>query len=459
MIQREVSRNAADRYIAGMYWFRRPLLTIVVPVFNVERFLPGCLESIRRQRFTDYECLLIDDGSTDGSGEICNQYVYRDRRFRAFHTKNRGLSEARNYGTTLAQGMYLTYVDADDLVESGYLQDLYSVMMASGADIVCVQEREEVECGARAACAQEREEVVCGARAACAQERDKAVRGDNTACAFKREEIIETTGTRTAIKRKFVKTQRGVLSACIRDLKESACHNSGIRTHENGIRTTGRKMPRGCNESARKARKRFPDYTLLSRWLALWFCIRGHSDVPLISAWGKLYRTEFAQQFFFPRGRNYEDLAETWQMVLHADKVAFCPNRDYVYRLREGSITHTKTLRNLYDYVWALERRSEGLKGNREAGQEGSRFGYFFGTVSEILRFPGFYLDHVYDALPIVDLYYRNIHAKPFGRVICRVYRFGMKHKAEMWKVRTLKRRINHLLTGAPLGEGPSSGS
>lgn len=376
MIQREVSRNAADRYIAGMYWLRRPILTIVVPVFNVERFLPSCLDSIRGQRFTDFECLLIDDGSTDGSGEICNQYACRDRRFRVFHTKNQGLSEARNYGTTLAQGLYLTYVDADDLVETGYLQDLYNVMKASGADIVCVQEREEVVCG------------------------------NNAACRKNREKIRKAPGTQVK---------------CVR--------------------------------------RRQPEYIFLPRWLALWFCIRGHSDVPLISAWGKLYRTEFAQQFFFPRGRNYEDLAETWQMVLHADRVAFCPNRDYVYRLREGSITHTKTLRNLYDYVWALERRSEGLKGNREAGQEGSRFGYLVGTASEILRFPGFYLDHIRDGLPIVDLYYRNIHAKPFGRVICRVYRFGMKHKAEMWKIRTLKRRINHLLTGAPLGEGPSSDS
>lgn len=423
MMQESFGMNAAERYIAGMYWFRRPILTIVVPVFNVAGFLDSCLESIRGQRFTDYECLLIDDGSTDGSGEICNRYACRDRRFRVFHTKNRGLSEARNYGTTLAQGLYLTYVDADDLIETSYLEDLYNVMKASGADIVCVQEREEAACADHAACTRG-----CG-------------------------EIREASGAQTC------KSGNGRVKHSPKALHMGSGWNESHHTlsGENlseTVRKTVRKAGRVFGREIR-TRRRQPEYIFLPRWLALWFCIRGHSDVPLISAWGKLYRTEFAQQFFFPRGRNYEDLAETWQMVLHADRVAFCPYRDYVYRLREGSITHTKTLRNLYDYVWALESRSEGLKGNREEGQEGSRFGYLVGTASEILRFPGFYLDHIRDGLPIVDLYYRNIHAKPFGRVICRVYRFGMKHKAMMWKVRTLKRRVNHLLTGAPLGEGP----
>lgn len=90
------------------------LLSIIIPVYNVEKYLHNCISSILRQRFTDYELLLIDDGSTDTSGEICDRCAAEDPRIRVFHEKNGGPSRARNIGLKAAEGQYVQFVDADD---------------------------------------------------------------------------------------------------------------------------------------------------------------------------------------------------------------------------------------------------------------------------------------------------------------------------------------------------------
>ena len=91
-----------------------PLITIIVPVYNTEAYLPRCLDSILGQSFTDYELLLVDDGSTDGSGAICDAYAEKDGRIRVFHKDNRGVSSARNFGLKEAKGTWVCFVDADD---------------------------------------------------------------------------------------------------------------------------------------------------------------------------------------------------------------------------------------------------------------------------------------------------------------------------------------------------------
>ena len=89
-------------------------ISIIVPVYNTEKYLTRCLDSILGQSFTDFELLLIDDGSTDGSGLICDSYADRDRRIRVFYKKNGGVSSARNLGIDKAQGEWLYFVDSDD---------------------------------------------------------------------------------------------------------------------------------------------------------------------------------------------------------------------------------------------------------------------------------------------------------------------------------------------------------
>lgn len=113
-----------------------PLVSIVIPVFNVERHLRQCLDSVLRQTLKEWECICIDDGSPDGSGAILDEYGNRDARFKIIHQRNRGVSAARNLGIKLASAPYLTFIDSDDWVEDDALESLLSAMKESCADMV-----------------------------------------------------------------------------------------------------------------------------------------------------------------------------------------------------------------------------------------------------------------------------------------------------------------------------------
>ncbi len=95
--------------------------SIIVPVYNAETTLERCVKSILQQEFGDFELLLIDDGSTDKSGEICNQFATKDCRVKVAHQNNKGVSGARNLGLELAQGKRILFIDSDDYVENDYI--------------------------------------------------------------------------------------------------------------------------------------------------------------------------------------------------------------------------------------------------------------------------------------------------------------------------------------------------
>ena len=103
-----------------------PLVSIIVPVYNAEKYLNRCVDSILSQAMTDFELLLIDDGSKDESGRICDEYAAKDARVRVFHKPNGGVSSARNLGLDNAKGKWITFVDADDRCSCNYLEHLLS---------------------------------------------------------------------------------------------------------------------------------------------------------------------------------------------------------------------------------------------------------------------------------------------------------------------------------------------
>ena len=98
-----------------------PKISVIVPVYNVEQYLPRCIDSILAQTFTDFELLLIDDGSTDNSGKVCDEYARKDSRIRVFHKKNGGVSSARNTGLDNAHGEWVAFVDSDDTLDVDFL--------------------------------------------------------------------------------------------------------------------------------------------------------------------------------------------------------------------------------------------------------------------------------------------------------------------------------------------------
>lgn len=115
---------------------KKPGISVIVPVYNAEKYLSKCLDSILNQTFTDFELLLIDDGSSDNSGIICDEYAIKDPRILVFHKENGGVSSARNVGTIHARGVYSIHVDSDDWIEEEMLGCLYRKAVAEDADIV-----------------------------------------------------------------------------------------------------------------------------------------------------------------------------------------------------------------------------------------------------------------------------------------------------------------------------------
>ena len=115
-------------------------VSIGVPVYNVEEYLRECLNSIMNQTFKDFEVIMVDDGSTDNSFNICQEYVARDNRFKLFHQENKGLAGARNTCLKYMKGEYINWVDSDDVVDYNYLERLLEVQEKTSADIIrCVR--------------------------------------------------------------------------------------------------------------------------------------------------------------------------------------------------------------------------------------------------------------------------------------------------------------------------------
>ena len=112
-----------------------PLITVIVPVYNVEKYLKKCVDSIINQSYQNLEIILVDDGSTDNSGAICDRYVEQDNRIVVVHKENGGLSDARNAALDIAKGEYIVLVDSDDYVTKDYVSYMYSLLFENSADI------------------------------------------------------------------------------------------------------------------------------------------------------------------------------------------------------------------------------------------------------------------------------------------------------------------------------------
>ncbi len=113
-----------------------PKISIIVPVYKVEKYLRRCVDSIVAQTFTDWECILIDDGSPDNSGKICDEYAEKDERFRVIHQENQGVSAARQNGLNNSIGEYVIHTDPDDYVENIYLEKLFERAQETDGDMV-----------------------------------------------------------------------------------------------------------------------------------------------------------------------------------------------------------------------------------------------------------------------------------------------------------------------------------
>ena len=114
------------------------MISVIVPVYNVETYLEECLDSIQNQTYTDFEVILVNDGSTDGSKAICERYCQTDKRFRLMNQTNQGLSAARNKGVEISTGEYIVFVDSDDIIKTNYLEKLMQYMTEDVDIVECI---------------------------------------------------------------------------------------------------------------------------------------------------------------------------------------------------------------------------------------------------------------------------------------------------------------------------------
>ena len=113
------------------------MVSIVIPVFNVELYINECIDSVINQTYRDLEIILVDDGSSDGSGAICDEYAIRDSRIKVIHKRNGGLSDARNVGLAMARGEYIYFLDSDEYIRLDAIEKLVDIAEREHAEIVC----------------------------------------------------------------------------------------------------------------------------------------------------------------------------------------------------------------------------------------------------------------------------------------------------------------------------------
>ena len=114
----------------------KKLVSIIVPIYNVEQYLDRCIESLVTQSYINLEIILIDDGSKDTSGDICDLWAQRDKRIRLVHKENGGLSDARNKGLDIATGDIISFIDSDDYISKYFYEKLINIMEQTDSDIV-----------------------------------------------------------------------------------------------------------------------------------------------------------------------------------------------------------------------------------------------------------------------------------------------------------------------------------
>lgn len=240
---------------------KNPCISIIVPVYNVENYIDLCVNSLLKQTYTNIEIILVDDGSTDSSGDKCDLFAQIDNRIKVVHKTNGGLSDARNVGTGYAKGEFITYVDSDDWISDNMIKMLYDKISSYGADV-----------------------AICS--------------------------YIEAENEFSTLSSKNI-NRKTIIYSGSDALKEMLYQTS------------------------------FGN-----------------------SAWGKLYRTDIMRKFPFPKGKLYEDLFTTYKVLYEANKVVYCSERLYYYRVNPNSIMHSDFNLRMFDIVDAIDEITEFVNDN-----------------------------------------------------------------------------------------------
>ncbi len=260
------------------------LVSVIVPVYKVEPYLFRCVHSVMNQSYQNMEIILIDDGSPDNCGKICDELAQKDDRITVYHKENGGLSDARNYGVERSSGKYIAFIDSDDYIAEDYIEYLYGLLAENDADI--------------------------------------------SACPMNK-----TSG----------------------DIAE-------------------------CNID-----EKLPELTLLSGKEAC-FKLFDSLYLVLVTAWGKLYKSEIVKKYPFPKGRIHEDEATTCKYYYESQRVAVGNKCFYAYFQNPNGIMKSNPNELKTDKIWALEHKARFFEeqNEKDVAKEAWKFYFEFCTSDSI---------------------------------------------------------------------------
>lgn len=307
------------------------LLTVIVAVYQVRQYLDQCIQSIVGQSYRKLQLILVDDGSQDGSGELCDQWAARDKRIQVVHQKNGGLSAARNTGVRYARGEALCFVDADDWIAPDYLETLYRNMKAADADVSCcsfLEMWEETE-----ACQYTAKQSNSNIFSKIKNRKDKSlskIEGKNVLNEIDQRNIAREHTAETEQEHEIVSAKRGRTGI----VEESAVYEKMSET---------------------------------TLWKLLTEVGADCASTWLIVAWNKLIRTEIAGTLSFPKGKWHEDEFYIHRLLNKTCKVVKTDDILYYYRRRKDSISGSDRQRD-ERHLAILEAFQERLRYCRRQG-------------------------------------------------------------------------------------------
>ena len=305
---------------------QNPLVSVIVPVYNVQDFLRECLNSVVHQSYSNLEILLIDDGSTDASGEICDEYARSDARVRVIHKSNGGQASARNAALELARGEFLTFVDSDDVADADLVQTLLNLIKTFGVKIAM--------CGYKAF---ESSAQIAEIRA----HEAKFKEAGNEILSGKQSAASDEANFSGSAGDKIKFNVRSIDSSVILTAQDRASQNSEqAGSLQNGAQACVLRDGKQSKAQKDASRERIIEPCELFRQS----CLRNpyFSTGPCRA----LFASEIFKSLRFPQGQIYEDVAIFFDMFNHGS-TACTSETLYFYRIRAGSTVNSFSRRHL----------------------------------------------------------------------------------------------------------------
>lgn len=302
----------------------KPLISVIVPVYNVSPFLREAVDSVINQTWQNLEILLVDDGSTDGSGEICDEYL-ADPRVKVIHQENRGLSGARNTGLDRAVGEYIVFLDGDDALHPKMIERLYQALVLYDSDL-----------------------AACGFNS---YETEGCLTEADTEKTTSVGSLINASSDTT------FHTDREMIQA----VAEAPENEKNVAADSNMLCATGKTSGSNgndlteCNKTMRTAEDETSprDETAFLTHRDL-LCAAAEDRFPRV-AWNKLYTKRLWEDVRYPEGHVHEDLYVIPRLLEKCERAVVVPQPLVYYRKRNGSITETYTVQNVRDNITAYQ--------------------------------------------------------------------------------------------------------